>query len=171
MCILASQALRFWEPLYGVACLKRGTNHPRHALYMSLPERRHARLDYRLRRGHLRGRLRSPLRAVAGGGAPSETRSKAAQEAAAFQLEMNGRTEDLVTPTNCRGCMVRVAQHRSPMSAAKFREYAVEHLDWAKTATSDRERETFEQMARAWLEVAALWERVSRAEVGGPDRS
>jgi hypothetical protein len=44
------------------------------------------------------------------------------------------------------------------MSAAKFREYAAEHLDWARTATSDRERETFEQMARAWLEVAAAWE-------------
>jgi hypothetical protein len=44
------------------------------------------------------------------------------------------------------------------MSAAKFREFAAEHLDWARTATSDRERETFEQMARAWLEVAAAWE-------------
>jgi hypothetical protein len=44
------------------------------------------------------------------------------------------------------------------MSAAKFREYAAEHLDWAKTAKSDRERQTFEQMAGAWLEAAALWD-------------
>ena len=50
------------------------------------------------------------------------------------------------------------------MSAAKFREYAAEHLDWAKTAKSDRERQNFEQMAQAWLEVAALWESVSQAE-------
>jgi hypothetical protein len=44
------------------------------------------------------------------------------------------------------------------MSAALFREYAAEHLGWAKTARSEKERETFEQMARAWLEAAALWE-------------
>ena len=46
------------------------------------------------------------------------------------------------------------------------REFAEEHLDWAKTAKSDRERQTFEQMAEAWLEAAALRERVSRAEDG-----
>jgi hypothetical protein len=44
------------------------------------------------------------------------------------------------------------------MSATLFREYAAEHLGWAKTARSDRERQTFEQMARAWLEAAVLWE-------------
>ena len=44
------------------------------------------------------------------------------------------------------------------MSAVKFREYAAEHQDWAKTAKSERERQTFEQMAQAWLEVAALWD-------------
>jgi hypothetical protein len=44
------------------------------------------------------------------------------------------------------------------MSATLFREYAAEHLGWAETASSDRERQTFEQMARAWLEAAALWE-------------
>lgn len=55
------------------------------------------------------------------------------------------------------------------MSAAKFREFAAEHLDWAKTATSDRERETFEQMARAWLEVAAVWESATAMKGGGPD--
>jgi hypothetical protein len=52
------------------------------------------------------------------------------------------------------------------MSATLCREYAVEHLCWAKTAGSDRERETFGQMARAWLEAAALWERVRMAELG-----
>ena len=50
------------------------------------------------------------------------------------------------------------------MSAATFREFAAEHLDWARTATSDRERETFEQMARAWLEVAAVWDGTDPAE-------
>jgi hypothetical protein len=43
------------------------------------------------------------------------------------------------------------------MSAAKFLEYAAEHFDWPKTAKSGRERQTFEQMARAWLEATALW--------------
>ena len=56
------------------------------------------------------------------------------------------------------------------MLAAKFREYAAEHLDWAETAKSDRERQTFEQMARAWLEAAALWESASQADVEEPDR-
>jgi hypothetical protein len=50
------------------------------------------------------------------------------------------------------------------MSATQFHEYAVEHLCWANTAKSDKERETFEQMARAWLEAAVLWERVRAAE-------
>ena len=44
------------------------------------------------------------------------------------------------------------------MSAAKFREYAAEHLDWAKTAKSPKERQTFQQMAEVWLEAAALWD-------------
>ena len=44
------------------------------------------------------------------------------------------------------------------MSAAKFREYAAEHLDWAKTAKSTKERQTFQQMAEAWLEAAAIWD-------------
>ena len=52
------------------------------------------------------------------------------------------------------------------MSEAKFREYALEHLDWARTATSDRERRTFEQMAEAWLDAAVLWESLSQAEDG-----
>ncbi len=56
------------------------------------------------------------------------------------------------------------------MSTAKFREYAAEHLDWARTAKSGRERETFEQMAEAWLEAAALWESLSQAEDRSLDR-
>jgi hypothetical protein len=55
------------------------------------------------------------------------------------------------------------------MSASKFREFAAEHLDWARTATSDSERETFEQMARAWLEVAAVWDGATATERGGLD--
>ena len=41
------------------------------------------------------------------------------------------------------------------MSAVEFRKHAAEHLDWARTAKSDRERQTFQQMAEAWLEAAA----------------
>jgi hypothetical protein len=44
------------------------------------------------------------------------------------------------------------------MTAKEFREYAEEHFGWAKTARSDRERQTFQQMAQAWLEAAARWE-------------
>jgi hypothetical protein len=50
------------------------------------------------------------------------------------------------------------------MSAPEFRAYAAEHLDWAKTAKSDRERQTFEQMAQAWLEAADMWESAPAAE-------
>jgi hypothetical protein len=50
------------------------------------------------------------------------------------------------------------------MSATQFREYAIAHLYRAIAATSDSDRETFDQMARAWLEAAALWERVRAAE-------
>jgi hypothetical protein len=56
------------------------------------------------------------------------------------------------------------------MSAAKFREFAAEHLDWARTATSDKERETFQQMAEAWLEAAAIWESAPSTEDRRPDR-
>jgi hypothetical protein len=52
------------------------------------------------------------------------------------------------------------------VSATQFHEYAVEHLYRATAATSDSERETFDQMARAWLELVALWERERMAEVG-----
>jgi hypothetical protein len=52
------------------------------------------------------------------------------------------------------------------MSAAKFREYAAEHLDWAKTAKSTKERQTFQQMAEAWLEAATLWDVPSASEGG-----
>jgi hypothetical protein len=41
-------------------------------------------------------------------------------------------------------------------SAEEFRDYADECLGWAKTAKSDREREIFLQMARTWLEAAAI---------------
>jgi hypothetical protein len=56
------------------------------------------------------------------------------------------------------------------MSAVEFRKHAAEHLDWARTATSDKERETFQQMARAWLEAAALWERASSPDDRTLDR-
>src|ERR1700733_14738804 len=43
------------------------------------------------------------------------------------------------------------------MTAKDFREYAEEHLGWAKTARSTKERQTFLQMAQAWLEAADMW--------------
>jgi hypothetical protein len=44
------------------------------------------------------------------------------------------------------------------MTAKDFREYAEEHFGWAKTARSTKERQTFLQMAQAWLEAADMWE-------------
>ncbi len=44
------------------------------------------------------------------------------------------------------------------MTAKEFREYAAEHLGWAETASSTKERQIFQQMADAWLEAARLWE-------------
>jgi hypothetical protein len=42
------------------------------------------------------------------------------------------------------------------MTAKDFREYAEEHLGWAKTARSTKERQTFLQMAQPWLEAADM---------------
>ena len=40
-------------------------------------------------------------------------------------------------------------------SVEELRANADECLDWARTARTEREREIFLQMARAWLEAAA----------------
>lgn len=56
------------------------------------------------------------------------------------------------------------------LEATPFREYAAEHLGWAETARSDRERETFEQMARAWFEASALWGRKATPTASPPPR-
>jgi hypothetical protein len=45
------------------------------------------------------------------------------------------------------------------MSSKKYREFADECLDWAKTARSDREKRIFLQMAETWLNAAAIAER------------
>ena len=42
----------------------------------------------------------------------------------------------------------------------EFRAFADECLDWAKSATSDSDRDIFLQMAHAWFEAA------TRSEVG-----
>jgi len=50
----------------------------------------------------------------------------------------------------------------------EFRENAKECIGWARTARSDRERQIFLQMARAWTEAADRRERlhaVARAEL------
>jgi hypothetical protein len=41
------------------------------------------------------------------------------------------------------------------MGSVEFRANAEEHLDWARTARTDRGREIFLQMAKVWLEAAA----------------
>jgi len=41
-------------------------------------------------------------------------------------------------------------------SAKEFRDYAEECLGWAKTARSEKERDTFLEMARTWMEAAML---------------
>ena len=39
-------------------------------------------------------------------------------------------------------------------SVKELRAYASEHVEWALTARTDKERRIFLQMARTWLEVA-----------------
>jgi hypothetical protein len=46
----------------------------------------------------------------------------------------------------------------------KFRENADEHLQWARTAKSARERAVFESMAAAWIRAAAQAEARARLE-------
>jgi len=76
----------------------------------------------------------------------------------------------LVTVPNCNASQSSVIELGGGMSAVEFRKYAAEHLDWARTAKSDRERQTFQQMAEAWLEAAASWERAPSPEDWTLDR-
>jgi hypothetical protein len=46
-------------------------------------------------------------------------------------------------------------------SVQELRAYADEHLDWARTARTDRERRIFLQMAWTWLEIAIQLEGVT----------
>jgi hypothetical protein len=52
------------------------------------------------------------------------------------------------------------------MSAKEYRDYAAESMDWAKTASSDQERVTFLDMAKTWLQAAAIAERQSSSGNG-----
>jgi hypothetical protein len=45
------------------------------------------------------------------------------------------------------------------MSAKEYRDHAAECMGWAKTARSDRERITFLEMAKAWIQAAVVAER------------
>jgi hypothetical protein len=47
-------------------------------------------------------------------------------------------------------------------SVKEFRENASECFGWARTAKTDKERDIFLQMARAWLDAAARHEGVSQ---------
>jgi hypothetical protein len=51
------------------------------------------------------------------------------------------------------------------MSSAKFREYADECMDWAKSAKTDRERKIFLEMAATWLDAATRSEMREREPV------
>jgi hypothetical protein len=44
------------------------------------------------------------------------------------------------------------------VSAKEYREYADECMGWAKTASTDKERLNFIEMANTWLQAAALSE-------------
>jgi hypothetical protein len=57
------------------------------------------------------------------------------------------------------------------ISVEEFRAYVDEHLDWARTARTDREREIFLQMARAWLQAAPTRELARRGKAHARDRS
>jgi|HubBroStandDraft_5_1064220.scaffolds.fasta_scaffold1068886_1 hypothetical protein len=45
------------------------------------------------------------------------------------------------------------------MTANEYREYAEECMGWAKIARSDKERVSFIEMAKTWLQAAALADR------------
>jgi hypothetical protein len=47
-------------------------------------------------------------------------------------------------------------------SAKEYRAYGAECMEWAKTAKSDSERDTFLEMATSWLQAAAIAELASR---------
>ena len=53
-------------------------------------------------------------------------------------------------------------QAATVLSAQDFYDYADEHFAWAETASTERERAIFFQMAAAWLEVAQQWETSAR---------
>jgi hypothetical protein len=44
------------------------------------------------------------------------------------------------------------------MSANEYREFAAECRGWAKTDRSEKERDTFLEMANTWLRAAAMAE-------------
>jgi hypothetical protein len=55
------------------------------------------------------------------------------------------------------------------LSSWEFRDNEQEHIGWARTARTDKERELFLRMARLWREAA---DRLDAArDAGAPDRS
>jgi hypothetical protein len=53
------------------------------------------------------------------------------------------------------------------MSAEEYRDYAEECMGWAKTARSHKERVTFLEMAKTWLQAAVLAERTNSPSANG----
>jgi hypothetical protein len=51
---------------------------------------------------------------------------------------------------------LKLRQGSHGMSAKEYREYGEECLGWAKTASSDKERDLFLGMADTWMKAAAL---------------
>jgi hypothetical protein len=64
----------------------------------------------------------------------------------------------------CRNLKAGGAWSDQVATAYEFYDYADEHLAWAETAKTERERAIFLQMAVAWLEVAQQSEVGARAE-------
>jgi hypothetical protein len=61
----------------------------------------------------------------------------------------------ILTPLGTAAKFATVATETVVVSSAEdFRAYADEHLGWAKTARTDRERNILLQMAKAWIEAA-----------------
>jgi len=56
------------------------------------------------------------------------------------------------------------------MTAKEYRSYAAECMEWAKTARSDQERNTFLEMAKTWLQAATVADRASLPSVNGAIR-
>ena len=47
---------------------------------------------------------------------------------------------------------------RAVADGANYRRYALQCFEWSRLAESEKDRDTFLEMAKAWLQIAALAE-------------